>query len=1276
MMGFKHFFTFFMFLRIVTFNVRGLLDTKKFEKVKEMCKENDMILLQETNWKESVMVDIRRRWDGDILYNNGVEKQGRGIAFLIKRNSGIKCKTIFKDKEGKCMMVEMEYEGKIILIVNVHAPTEENEKGEFFKMLKEFLNKYKEIIMMGDFNTVFNKLDMAEGMVFKTDKGRKELKGLMEKYDIIDVWRERNENTKEYTRRQLVGDFMRKTRIDLILCTRNIEGFIGNIKFEETSFSDHKMISMAMDWNQMKRGPGVWVLNTEILREENYVSQVKEIIEKEKENRLYTEDKRIWWENVKYLIKKFTIKYCARIQKCKRSKEKEIRKELKEQLEGNRSNIQKIKELEGALKEIEEKKYEGARLRSKAKYMVEGEKCTKFFFDLEKTRGRAGMIKGIKRRNGEIITTSEGILREIKGYFEELFSAEGVKEEEKLELLELIKTTVQSRGKKDCDEEIRVEEIKRAISELNRNKSPGIDGLGNEFYIVLKDFLSSILKELYEEIFREGELDQRMGMGLMKIIYKRRGEKTELKNYRPITMLNADLKILSKVLSNRLKEVMPGIIKTNQAYGVQGRDIADTTFSIKDSLRYINEKGKDGFLISLDFEKAFDRVEHSFLFDILRKFGFGDNFIKWITIMYKGATTKVKCNGFLTPCFKITRSIRQGCPLSALLYSLVAEPLGLAIKQDKRIKGIEIEGEENKIFQYADDTTLMLKGVEDVKRVMQIVQKFCLASGAKVNEEKTIYMRLGKVGGLTEHFNFKETKETKILGVIMGEDERKAEGTMWENILGEIERRLLFWRRMGLTIKGKVLILNVLMVSKLWYILYTSSMPMWMEGKLKKCFLDFLWEGKPPRIAFNTILGQVDKGGLGLIDVEQRKNSLRVKMIKKYLDDGNNVDWKRTMGYFINKCSHFNLGDNILWMRTRNWMMEGIPEFYKEMMRAWGKILTNVHYNLQGRESILNQPLFLNNHILNQGKEILFKKWWEVGITKVRDILYEFKEGFLPEQFIVDAMQEAKEDFNRQEIRNKYEILKTAIPKEWIKKIENMEEEKEEKDIYVRMGENLYGLKECTIKNFYCFFRDAVFKKPIANEYWSKILNDVEEKQIWGNINGKLVQAKLEELEFFIRHKVVFTDVILSKIGMEENAICKVCKDGDENFLHLFFNCNQLEDFKNKCENLILSLRGERNDTFERLRVFMLGIEKKCKNKECINLLVILMKSAIWERRLIAKKENHVIDVWYVFKRKFEKYVKCLFHYFKSEENLDVFYKTFTEGVLKVLKDMGLEISF
>ncbi len=171
----------------------------------------------------------------------------------------------------------------------------------------------------------------------------------------------------------------------------------------------------------------------------------------------------------------------------------------------------------------------------------------------------------------------------------------------------------------------------------------------------------------------------------------------------------------------------------------------------------------------------------------------------------------------------------------------------------------------------------------------------------------------------------------------MGKDEKNVKEIMWEEIVGGIERRLNFWKLRTLSLKGKVLILNVLMVSKLWYVLYVTAMPMWVEKRMKKCFFDFLWNGKPPRTAYNTLTGEAGKGGMGLIDVEQRKNSLRVKIIKKYLDEGSKTAWKKTMRHFLNKCGNFNLGDNILWMKTKNWMVEGLPDFYKELMSAWGK---------------------------------------------------------------------------------------------------------------------------------------------------------------------------------------------------------------------------------------------------------------------------------------------------------------------------------------------------
>lgn len=331
-MGILWLLVYFMVLKIVTFNARGLMNGFKFEKMKELCKNEDVILLQETNWKENGMEDFKKRWEGELLFNNGEEKMGGGMAFLIRKDRGIKTKHLYSDKKGKCMMVEIGMEGEQFILVNVHAPNEEKEKKMYFNILADVIEKWGKVVIAGDFNTVFIKMNMASGMVFKTDGGRKELKSLMEEKNMTDVWRERNEKKKEFSRRQLVGNFMCQTRIDYFLSTRNLECFIDRIVYKETTLSDHKMVLMVMDLKKETKGPGVWILNTDVLKNESFKKEIENILDERKKDLMYMEDKRQWWENVKYRIKKYSINYCNLLQKVEKTKEKEVRRTLKEEL--------------------------------------------------------------------------------------------------------------------------------------------------------------------------------------------------------------------------------------------------------------------------------------------------------------------------------------------------------------------------------------------------------------------------------------------------------------------------------------------------------------------------------------------------------------------------------------------------------------------------------------------------------------------------------------------------------------------------------------------------------------------------------------------------------------------------------------------------------------------------------------------------------------------------------------------------------------------------------
>ena len=191
--------------------------------------------------------------------------------------------------------------------------------------------------------------------------------------------------------------------------------------------------------------------------------------------------------------------------------------------------------------------------------------------------------------------------------------------------------------------------------------------------------------------------------------------------------------------------------------------------SIRDVIDYIDLKKEDGFVIKIDQEKAFDRVSHSFIIKVLNKFNFGNKFISWIKILYNDIKSSVKINGHLTPYFPITRGVRQGCPISMMLYVIVAEPLNNLIKNQQNIKGIRINSDINSLlFQHADDTTITVQDAQSVEAVFNTVNKYCLATGAKVNIEKFEVLCLGKASDKDLSFNIPITVNTncvQILGI-------------------------------------------------------------------------------------------------------------------------------------------------------------------------------------------------------------------------------------------------------------------------------------------------------------------------------------------------------------------------------------------------------------------------------------------------------------------------------------------------------------------------------
>ncbi len=202
---------------------------------------------------------------------------------------------------------------------------------KFFKNMNDKIKTWKNVILIGDFNTVFSEIDLASKMVFKAEKGREELVKAMKESNLIDVWRERNRTKRKFSRTQVVMNELKQSRTDYVLCDGEMEGNIKSVYYKEVGLSDLFFLRVEIDLTRIERGKGVWVLNAEILKDESYKGKIKQIVENSKMHKMYEEGKRIWWDNVKWDIKNASIQYCKILRKVKNMKEMKTRKELEKE---------------------------------------------------------------------------------------------------------------------------------------------------------------------------------------------------------------------------------------------------------------------------------------------------------------------------------------------------------------------------------------------------------------------------------------------------------------------------------------------------------------------------------------------------------------------------------------------------------------------------------------------------------------------------------------------------------------------------------------------------------------------------------------------------------------------------------------------------------------------------------------------------------------------------------------------------------------------------------
>ena len=523
------------------------------------------------------------------------------------------------------------------------------------------------------------------------------------------------------------------------------------------------MISLNLQKGGNKRGKGLWKFNTTLLKDKDYGEIIKTVIREsldlyaalpyDRHNIEYIPRESIqlniptqlFLDTLLMTIRRETMKFAG--DKRGRRREKEIMLEqeiadLEKNIMGSTNEriedrVQELEKRKSELEIIREEKIQGSIVRSRVQWYEHGERCSKYFLNLENRNYTDKRIQKLIKDNGKVINSEEEILNELSNYYTKLYrktEKEGIQDwQSQIDIQKL-----QDSDRDNLEGYITYEELTRAAKAMKNNKSPGSDGFPVEFFKFFWNDLGHFILRCINESYDAGEFSFTQRQGIITCLPKPEKDKQFLKNWRPITLLNVIYKMASSCIANRLKKVMDKIICEEQKGFIRGRYIGENIRLLYDVIHESNIQNIKGLLLVADFEKAFDTMSRKYILDCLDLFGFGSSLKSWVKTLMNKSSALVVQNGHLTNSFPVERGCRQGDPISPYLFVIGSDLLTRLIKGNNEIQGMKINESEYRIAQYADDTKVFLDGTEaSLRATLNTFDFFQNISRLKVNLEKT-----------------------------------------------------------------------------------------------------------------------------------------------------------------------------------------------------------------------------------------------------------------------------------------------------------------------------------------------------------------------------------------------------------------------------------------------------------------------------------------------------------------------------------------------------------
>ena len=866
------------------------------------------------------------------------------------------------------MLLTMKWHAETeIAILNVYAPNHSHENEQFWTRIQTAFEENAQLrkpdIMLGDFNVVEDALDRLPA---KDDPPgpQESLRNLLSALQLHDGWRITEPTTRDYSFPQRRS--ATRSRLDRIYLRTELLNQSFDWEITSTTVpTDHRMVCARMSTAAAPYiGKGRWTMPLTLLADQNFIKEAIDMGMKAYNKAVLYEgpDTRTESDNPQTILREYKdrVRDLARnIQKKKVPKLESAARKIRMKLTSLRKDpdiehdLVKQREADEAQERLQdlERRREGlVSLSSATKYALNGERISKYWSKLNKGKTPRDLFFALRRPNEgqvEYETRSDRMAELARNYHEKL-QLDGIPDGESEELRQQNIQDALSEVNTHLDEEqathlgskVTRPEVVEALRKSAPGKATGVDGIPYEFWTALDaqwrrdegaensfDCLA-LLSLVYSDVETYGTSPNAgFADGWMCPLYKKK-DRREIANYRPITLLNSDYKIYTKILAMRLATVVTDIVHPDQAGFIPGRQISDQTQTCRTMIDYAEATEENGVIVALDQEKAYDKVAHDYLWAALARFGIPDAFIDKLKALYSNANTVVILNGETSSPFRVTRGVRQGDPLSCLIFDIAIEPLACALRTSD-LKGFCIPGAERRHIAslFADDTSTFLSSDDDWAELWRIIARWCSGSRARFNRDKTEVIPIGTPEYRTQVATHRrlstegegslipdsvhiaaDGEAVRVLGAWIGNNVDQV--ATWAPVLQKIDSFLARWGRCHPTLTGKKNIIQMGPGGISQYLTTVQGMPKSVERTINMRMRAFLWNGaRTSPVSMDTLCLPVEEGGLGLLDIEARNEALDLMWMKRYLDlSPRRPVWAWAMDVLISKSASSEAG--------------------------------------------------------------------------------------------------------------------------------------------------------------------------------------------------------------------------------------------------------------------------------------------------------------------------------------------------------------------------------